>query len=1433
MADNRPPDTPDQQDATEPNNPGETNLNEQPSNAGDTGETGVAGPVSAAESDAPDITNEPTPIDTTDAGEPTNPGADDSAGDPDTPDTNNPGADEQLDAGKPDDPDTPGSDADDSAGNPDTPDTNNPGGSDEKLNAGEPTDRDADDSAGDPDAGEPNAPGGNDGSGDEQLNADEPTDPGADDSAGDPDAGELNNAGGSDEQLDAGKPADPDTPGSGADDSAGNPDAGELNNAGGSDEQLDAGKPADPDTPGSDADDSAGNPDAGELNNAGGSDEQLDASEPDGSGGGGDPPSPPGGPSEPGNPIVKIEIQEEMKQSYLDYAMSVIIGRSLPDVKDGLKPVHRRILFAMHKLDNQYNKPHKKSARIVGDVIGKYHPHGDSAVYEAIVRMAQDFSLRYPLVDGQGNFGSVDGDEAAAMRYTEIRLTKIAQSFLDDLGKETVDFTLNYDGSETMPEFLPASVPNLLVNGTAGIAVGMATNIPPHNLGEVVDACLALLDDPHLSIKELMKYLPAPDFPTGAFIRHTAGIQQAYEVGRGTVHIRSKYNIEEVRGDRFRIIVEEIPYQVNKAEMLERIAELVREQEIDGVANLRDESNKDGIRIVIDLKKGAIPDVVVNNLFKRTKMEENFSINMVAIVDGKPQRLTLKSIIYEFLKHRRKVITRRTLYLLRQARKRAHLLEGLALAVANLDEVIQIIKSSPNPAEAKEKLMAYDWPVTTAQDFLNRADSESIKPDDLPAGYGIQGAGVNAGDGAGAGAGAGGAGDGGAGVGGGDGVGGAGVNAGGGDGGSGDGGVGGADAGGAGGEGASAGAGVGAAGGVGAGGGDGAGSGGAGVGDGGAGAGGDGGAGGAGAGDGGDGAGAGGSGVGDGGAGAGGDGGAGVGGGAGEHYKFSPQQAQAILEMRLQRLTAMEQTKLREQYEELLKNIKEFLEILADREKLQAIVREELEEVRNEYGDERRSQLIHIKGDIKTVDLIKPEDVLITISAAGYIKVQQQETFRLQKRGGMGVSAAGLKEDDHIEQLVAANTHDNILCFSNLGKVYWLNCYDVQMSGRSAQGRPIINYLPLVADEKIVSLLPLEGQHVRGGVGAGDDFGVGDKDVVVDDDIANADARFADEGLTDKGEDFDDAGDGEPVGDADADAGAGESVGDDAGVGESVGDDAGAGDGEPVGDDAGVGAGAEDEVYAGDTDIAADTDVPADASASESDANSSDINSGNGSAGDMAVRSDAASANTSKNPKYILLATDKGVVKRISSKHFYPARRRGLNIMNLNGDKLVSAVGTDGSAELIFVASNGLALNVKETSMRPLGRGARGVKGMSFAEGQKLIAMLPSNQHSHILMVSANGYATRIKMGEFPMQGRGGKGRIAMRVNESNGGVVGSCAVNEGDEIMCVRNNGQLIRTRVADIPVRGRATKGVILTRLGKGERIEDLVPIYSAVSE
>ena len=1307
MADNRPPDTPDQQDATEPNNPGETNLNEQPSNTGDTGDAGVAGPVSAA-----DPNNPTEQFSAAGHGGPIGPSE---AAGPNAAPTETP---EQLAAAGPNDPDasdaagestpvdtagTAGLDESVAGEQPDTNEPSNPDetGGDEKLNAGGRADpdtprSDADDSAGDPDADELNNPGGSD----EQLDADEPTDR---------DAGELNNAGGSDEQLNADKPTD-----RGADDSAGNPDAGELNNAGGSDEQLNAGGRADPDTPRSDADDSAGNPDANEPSDEGDGD------------GGGDPPSPPGGPSEPGNPIAKIEIQEEMKQSYLDYAMSVIIGRSLPDVKDGLKPVHRRILFAMHKLDNQYNKPHKKSARIVGDVIGKYHPHGDSAVYEAIVRMAQDFSLRYPLVDGQGNFGSVDGDEAAAMRYTEIRLTKIAQSFLDDLGKETVDFTLNYDGSETMPEFLPASVPNLLVNGTAGIAVGMATNIPPHNLGEVVDACLALLDDPHLSIKELMKYLPAPDFPTGAFIRHTAGIQQAYEVGRGTVHIRSKYNIEEVRGDRFRIIVEEIPYQVNKAEMLERIAELVREQEIDGVANLRDESNKDGIRIVIDLKKGAIPDVVVNNLFKRTKMEENFSINMVAIVDGKPQRLTLKSIIYEFLKHRRKVITRRTLYLLRQARKRAHLLEGLALAVANLDEVIQIIKSSPNPAEAKEKLMAYDWPVTTAQDFLNRADSESIKPDDLPAGYGIQGAGGA------------GVGDGGAGAG-------------------------------------SAGSGAGA----------------------------DADAGGAGAGDGGDG------GAGDG---AGGGDGAGAGGaGAGEHYKFSPQQAQAILEMRLQRLTAMEQTKLREQYEELLKNIKEFLEILADREKLQAIVREELEEVRNEYGDERRSQLIHIKGDIKTVDLIKPEDVLITISAAGYIKVQQQETFRLQKRGGMGVSAAGLKEDDHIEQLVAANTHDNILCFSNLGKVYWLNCYDVQMSGRSAQGRPIINYLPLVADEKIVSLLPLEGQHVRGGVGAGDDFGVGDKDVVVDDDIANADARFADEGLTDKGEDFDDAGDGEPVGDA----GVGESVGGDAGAGESVGGDAGAG--------------AEGEVYAGDTDIAADVD----AAASESDANSSDINSGNGSAGDMAVRSDAASANTSKNPKYILLATDKGVVKRISSKHFYPARRRGLNIMNLNGDKLVSAVGTDGSAELIFVASNGLALNVKETSMRPLGRGARGVKGMSFAEGQKLIAMLPSNQHSHILMVSANGYATRIKMGEFPMQCRGGKGRIAMRVNESNGGVVGSCAVNEGDEIMCVRNNGQLIRTRVADIPVRGRATKGVILTRLGKGERIEDLVPIYSAATE
>lgn len=844
--------------------------------------------------------------------------------------------------------------------------------------------------------------------------------------------------------------------------------------------------------------------------------------------------------------IANIDIQDEMKKSYLDYAMSVIIGRSLPDVRDGLKPVHRRILYAMHKLDNDYNKPHKKSARIVGDVIGKYHPHGDSAVYDTIVRMAQDFALRYPLVDGQGNFGSIDGDDAAAMRYTEIRLTKISHSFLEDLSKDTVDFSPNYDGSETMPDFLPASVPNLLVNGTSGIAVGMATEIPTHNISEVITGCLALLDNPNISISELMQHIPAPDFPTGAYINHSSDIQRAYETGRGSVFIRSKYEIEEMKEDRFRIVVEEIPYQVNKATLLERIAELVRAQKLEGISDMRDESNKEGIRIVIELKKGAIPKVVVNNLFKHTALEYKISINMVAIVDGKPQRLTLKSILREFIKHRRSVVTRRTRYLLKQARNRGHILEGLALATANLEEVIALIKASPTVAEAKKRLIDKDWEAKLIVDLLAKSDNVDSKPEDLPEGYGLQE--------------------------------------------------------------------------------------------------------------------------------------------KSKTYKLSPQQAQAILELRLQRLTSMERDKLKDQYLEILASIKEFLDILHSADRLKALIRTELEQVNEEYGDARRSEIIDVQRNINTLDLIKSEDLLITISAANYIKAQHQEHYRLQKRGGTGISAGGLKEDDHIERMIIANTHDTILCFSNWGRVYWLACHELPISSRTAKGRPIVNYLPLNDGEKIVSLLPSNYLLQKGKVAAAE---------------------------------------------------------------------------------------------------------PAPA-------------------------------------KFILLATSKGILKRMSMEHFMRVRKSGINIMELHGGELIDALESDGTEDILLFSSAGLAVRTSETNFRPQGRAARGVRGMRIGENQKLIAVIKANSHSHLLIVSDAGYAKRTKISEFSAKGRGGKGMLAMKFSSSGKGVVGCCPVNEQDEVMIIKENGQLMRTDVSGISVQGRTACGVILTRLSESARIEGVLPIY-----
>lgn len=631
--------------------------------------------------------------------------------------------------------------------------------------------------------------------------------------------------------------------------------------------------------------------------------------------------------------IVPVNIEDEMKQSYLDYAMSVIVGRALPDVRDGLKPVHRRVLFAMNELSNDWNKGYKKSARIVGDVIGKYHPHGDSAVYDTIVRMAQPFSLRYMLVDGQGNFGSVDGDSAAAMRYTEIRMRKIAHSILADLDKETVDFVDNYDGTERIPAVMPTRVPNLLINGSSGIAVGMATNIPPHNLTEVVSACLALIRDPELTVDELMEHIPGPDFPTAGIINGRAGIIQAYRTGRGRIYVRAKAEVihDEKRGKDI-ILIHELPYQLNKARLIEKIAELVKEKKIEGITELRDESDKDGMRVVIELRRGEIGDVVLNNLYAQTGMQSVFGINMVALVDGRPRLLNLKEIIEAFIRHRREVVTRRTVYLLRKARERGHLLEGLAIALSNIDPIIALIKASPSSAEAKEKLLAQTWEPGDVTAMLERAGSDACRPDELEPQYGLH------------------------------------------------------------------------------------------------------------------------------------DG----------KYLLSPAQAQAILELRLHRLTGLEHEKLLNEYQEKLREIADFLDILGDPERLKLVIREELEEIVTEYGDERRTEITASQHDLTVEDLITEEDRVVTISHGGYAKTQPLSDYQAQRRGGMGKSATAVKDEDFVEHLLIASTHATILCFSNLGKVYWQKVYQIPLAGRNSRGRPMVNLLPLEEGERVTSILPVE-----------------------------------------------------------------------------------------------------------------------------------------------------------------------------------------------------------------------------------------------------------------------------------------------------------------------------------------------------------------------
>lgn len=636
--------------------------------------------------------------------------------------------------------------------------------------------------------------------------------------------------------------------------------------------------------------------------------------------------------SETSKQVSPVSLESEMRESYLAYAMSVIVGRALPDVRDGLKPVHRRVLFAMNVLSNDWNKPYKKSARVVGDVIGKYHPHGDSAVYDTIVRMAQSFSLRYTLVDGQGNFGSVDGDMAAAMRYTEIRMAKIAHDLMADLDKETVDFSDNYDGTEQIPDVFPTQIPNLLVNGSSGIAVGMATNIPPHNLREVVDACVAMLDNEDITIDELMEHIKGPDFPTAAIINGRAGIVEAYKTGRGRIYLRARAEvIEDDKTSRQTIIVSEIPYQLNKARLIERIAELVKEKKIEGITELRDESDKDGMRIVIELRRGEVGEVVLNNLYAQTQMQSVFGINMVALVDGQPKLLNLKQIIQSFIRHRREVVTRRTVYLLRKAREKGHILEGLAVALADIDAVIALIKESPTTAEAKEKLMARAWRATSVLQLLGNAGADACRPDELPAEFGMRG----------------------------------------------------------------------------------------------------------------------------------------------QDYYLSPVQAQAILDLRLNRLTGLEQEKLINDYQELLRQISDYLDILGSEMRLFTVVREELALVRENYGDERKTEITTSQLDLSMEDLITEEDRVVTISRSGYAKSQPLTDYQAQRRGGMGKAAASVKDEDVVEHLLIASSHDTLLCFTSTGKVFWLRVFNIPLASRTSRGKPIVNILPLEQGEHITSLLPV------------------------------------------------------------------------------------------------------------------------------------------------------------------------------------------------------------------------------------------------------------------------------------------------------------------------------------------------------------------------
>ena len=849
---------------------------------------------------------------------------------------------------------------------------------------------------------------------------------------------------------------------------------------------------------------------------------------------------------------IPISLEEEMRKSYLDYAMSVIVGRALPDVRDGLKPVHRRVLFAMHEMNNVWNRPYVKCARVVGETMGKYHPHGDASIYDTLVRMAQPFSLRYMLVDGQGNFGSVDGDGAAAMRYTECRLDKIAGEMLADIDKETVDFVPNYDGKEREPSVLPTRIPNLLINGSSGIAVGMATNIPPHNITEVIGGALHVLHNPDVTIDELIELIPAPDFPTGGIIYGISGVRDGYRTGRGRVVMRAKTHFEEYgKEHRTAIIVDELPYQVNKKSLLERIAELVRDKKLEGISDIRDESDKSGMRVVIELKRGEVAEVVLNNLYKQTQLQDTFGMNMVALVDGQPKLLNLKQMLECFLSHRREVVTRRTVFELRKARERGHLLEGLAVALANIDDFIDIIKAAPTPPVAKAELMARSWDSSVVREMLARTGEnnvggiEAFRPANLPRHYGIQPDGL---------------------------------------------------------------------------------------------------------------------------------------------YRLSDDQTQEILQMRLQRLTGLEQDKIVNEYREVMETIANLLDILSKPERVTSIITDELNAAMNEYGgpkDARRSSIENNATDLGTEDLITPQDMVVTLSHTGYMKSQPVSEYRAQKRGGRGKQAMATKEDDWIDQLFTANTHDYILCFSNRGRLYWLKVWEVPQGSRNSRGRPIVNMFPLQDGEKITVVLPLSGEN-----------------------------------------------------------------------------------------------------------------------------------------------------RTFPEDHYIFMATSLGTVKKTPLSDFSNPRKAGIIAVDLDeGDFLIGAALTDGQHDVMLFSDAGKAVRFDENDVRPMGRTARGVRGMNLEEGQQVIALLVAeNEQQSVLTATENGFGKRTPITEYTRHGRGTKGMIAIQTSERNGKVVAATLVEPNDEILLITTGGVLIRTRVAEIREMGRATQGVTLIAVEGGTHLSGLQRIVES---